>query len=84
MHTAVRKQHMQTRKFAARALHDANARPLHALPRIVLGALGLRQSATVQARYISLLRLIRLGRVYRLQKVRRSLMLLITAGRLAT
>ncbi|KAI8469642.1 MAG: hypothetical protein J3K34DRAFT_276757 [Monoraphidium minutum] len=35
---------------------------------IVLGVMGLRESDTVEARYISMLRLIRLARVYRLKK----------------
>jgi hypothetical protein len=36
---------------------------------VVLLATGLNKSASVRARYISLLRLLRLGRVYRLEKV---------------
>lgn len=32
--------------------------------------MGLQYSSTVTARYISLLRLLRLGRIYRLKKVR--------------
>jgi hypothetical protein len=38
--------------------------------RIVLGAMGLQYSSTVEARYVALLRLLRLGRAYRLKKVR--------------
>jgi len=38
--------------------------------RIVLLATGLNSSCTVEARWISVLRLLRLGRVYRLRKVR--------------
>lgn len=37
--------------------------------RIVLGGLGLQYHNSVEARYISLLRLLRLGRSYRLKKV---------------
>jgi hypothetical protein len=37
---------------------------------IVLAATGLQRSKTTRARYISLLRLLRLGRAYRLSKVR--------------
>ena len=44
--------------------------PSRHTPGIVLGALRLQTSATVTARYVSLLRLLRLGRAYRLKKVR--------------
>jgi hypothetical protein len=37
------------------------------VPRIVL---GLRHESTVATRYVSLLRLLRIGRAYRLNKVR--------------
>jgi hypothetical protein len=51
-----------------------------AIRRIVLGAMGQQQANTIEARYVGLLRLLRLGRAYRLNKARPGVLGLVWGG----